>query len=385
MPGSIPRLAPRTVFGRPEADGIRDYLADHGGSRYAFYGYGKFATRDALDLFLAERPDASNVVLPAYLPPGIVEPFREAGLEPRYYPCDRRLRPEIDHIERLLDDRSLAVMVAQYFGHAQSRADVGAIRDLCGEYDVFLIDDNAHAPLSRTDGQLLGTFGDVGITSLRKLLPIPNGAVLFLNTDRLDEGDLTRAGVRDGYTAADYRYFARSLGRAVSDCPGLKQTLSTGRWLRAHGSGGSGGSSASSHKAASAEDDPRAIYEAAKEPMSRLSLRVIDRTDPIRVIALRRANYRVWDRAVRDLDGVRPVFPSLHDGVCPQYYPVIVDDPDDLGPLAGVGTSWPPLPREVDGNPDFGTENYLSTHLHTLPVHQGLDLRGLGRLQRNGR
>lgn len=381
MPGSTPRLTARSVFGPPRADGLCEYLAEHGDARYAFYGYGKVAARDALDLLLAERPTADNVVLPAYLPHGIVEPFREAGVEPRYYRCDRTLRPEIGDIERLLDAGSLAIMLTHYFGQPQSADDTAAVRGLCEEYDAFLIDDNAHAPLSRSDGRLLGTSGDVGITSLRKLLPIPNGAVLFLPNETLADERLPRSGIRERYTADDWHYCARSLGRSISDFPGVRHALSTVRWLQDHRPH-TPGPDRKSVGATGTIEDPREIYEAAKVPMSRLSARVLDRVDPTRVIAARRANYRIWDRAIRDLDGIQPVFPSLPDGVCPQYYPVLVEDPDDRGPLDSVGAPWPSLPREVEDAPEFGTANHLATHLYTLPVHQRLDLKGLGRLDR---
>lgn len=368
------------MFGRRNPDGIRHYFEEHGATRYSFYGYGKVATRDGIDVLLEGRPDADNVVLPAYLPYGIVEPFREAGLEPRYYTCDRKLRPDIDGIEDALDSGTLAVMFVHYFGQPQRHEDIDAIRERCREHGAYTIDDNAHAPLSTLDGRLLGTFGDVGITSLRKVLPIPNGAALFVTNDELDTSALSRSSVREGYTKADYRYCARSFGRALSGRPVFKQALSAIRWTN-----GNGGDEAAGyvHKA-DIEADPRDIYDATKVPMSRLSMHVIDRIDPNRVIAARRANYRAWDRAIRDLEGVEPVYDSLSEGTCPQYYPAIVDDPDDLGALAGVAKPWPPLPREVRDEPEFETENYLSSHLHTLPLHQGLDLRELGSISANG-
>jgi hypothetical protein len=378
MPGSNPRLTTRTVFGRPRTDGMRSYMTDHGASRYAFYGYGKLAVRDGLDLLSAERPGATNVVLPAYLPHGIIESFRDAGLEPRYYRCDRRLRPNLEDIERLLDEGSLAVMLTHYFGHPQPPEDVERMRTLCEQYDAFLIDDNAHAPLSTSEGRLLGTLGDIGITSLRKMLPIPNGAMLFVPNETLPKERLTRSGVRDRYTLDDYRYCTRSLGRSVSGYPVAQEALSTVRWIRI-----SGRRVAVDHKVADGGEDPREIYEDAKEPMSRLARRVFDRTDPHRVIAARRANYRIWDRAIRDIDGVEAVFSKLPDGVCPQYYTVFADDPKSLGPLAGISAPWPPLPREIRDNAEFETENYLATHLYTLPVHQELNLKGLGPLASN--
>ncbi|ADJ16308.1 DegT/DnrJ/EryC1/StrS aminotransferase [Halalkalicoccus jeotgali B3] len=362
------------MFGRARSDGVRSFFDDHGASRYAFYGYGKVAARDGIDVLLGERPEATNVVLPAYLPYGIVEPFREAGLEPRYYTCDRSLRPDLDRIEELLDSGSLAVLFVQYFGQPQRREDIEAITELAAEYDAYTIDDNAHSALSTLDGRLLGTFGDIGITSLHKTLPIPNGAALFLTNDALSGAELTRSAVREGYTKADYRYCTRSLGRSISDTPVLKRALSTFRRVNGHESDGT------NQVHTDSEADPREIYESTKGPMSRLVLHVLDRTDPIDVIAARRANYRIWDRTIRDLDGVEPVFESLAEGACPQYYPAIVADPDDLGGLAGIAKPWPPLPYELRDEAAFETENFLASHLHTLPVHQDLDLRNRASL-----
>ncbi|MFC6905073.1 DegT/DnrJ/EryC1/StrS family aminotransferase [Halalkalicoccus tibetensis] len=376
MTRSTPRLSPRTVFGRVRSASVREYLSEHGGARHSFYGYGKVAVRDGIDLLLEERPEATNVVLPAYLPYGIIEPFREAGLEPRYYGCDRGLRPDLDALEARLDSDSLAAMFVHYFGQPQARETIDAITELCSEYGAYTIDDNAHSVLSTLDDRLLGTFGDIGITSLRKTLPIPNGAALFLGNEALPADSLSRNEVRESYTRADYRYCARAFGRSMSGRPGFEQAISMLRWANDHRPYRTNGHV---HKS-DIEEDPHEIYESTKVPMSRLSMHVIERTDPLDVIAARRANYRVWDRELRDLNGVEPVFDSLSEGTCPQYFPVIVDDPDDLGPLSSVAKPWPPLPYEIRDDGEFATENHLSTHLHTLPVHQGLDLRDLGPL-----
>jgi hypothetical protein len=374
MTRSTPRLSPRTVFARKKSNSIQTYFEECGVTQYSFYGYGKVAMRDGIDVLSGEKPDATNVVLPAYLPYGIVEPFREAGLEPRFYTCDRTLRPDVDRIKELLDADSLAVMFVHYFGQPQSREDIAAIRELSAEYDAYVVDDNAHSALSTLDGQLLGTFGDIGITSLRKTLPIPNGAALFLTNSDLSDRPQKRSAIRDGYTKVDYRYCVRSFGRSVSGQPVFKHVLSTARWVEGRRLQKTNGQV----HANEIEANPREVYESTKVAMSRLAKHVIDRIDPIDVIAARRANYRIWDREIRDLDGMTPVFDSLAQGACPQYYPVVVDDTDDLGVLSRVGKPWPPLPRDIKDDDEFETENYLSSHLHTLPVHQGLDLRGLG-------
>ena len=45
----------------------------------------------------------------------------------------------------------------------------------------MLIEDNAHGHGGKYKGKLLGTFGDIGFSSLTKIYPIDFGGALFLN------------------------------------------------------------------------------------------------------------------------------------------------------------------------------------------------------------
>lgn len=84
-------------------------------------------------------------------------------------------------LEARTDDRTAAVISVDYFGFSQPAfADVDRVAADRGCYDV---EDNVHSPLSVVDGALLGTRGDLGFTSIRKLLSVTNGAVLYVTDD----------------------------------------------------------------------------------------------------------------------------------------------------------------------------------------------------------
>jgi dTDP-4-amino-4,6-dideoxygalactose transaminase len=354
MIGATPSLFDRSTA-RPGA-GIDAFLERYAPDvPYVRYGSGKAALRDALD---GVATPGGNVVAPAYLPPAVVEPFHELGLESRFYALEETLAPDVDDLERRIDADTVAVVSVEYFGFPQPGFD--RIAALADEYGCYHVDDNAHAPLSVADGTLLGTRGDLGVTTLRKLLPVPDGALLYLPDDEVraafTPSPLTGTADRIGTT--DCRFLATSM--AESTVGGLYRALEA----RLAGEG--------------ARAPPEALYDAAKVPMSRLSAAVADAADAESIRARRRENYRAWKRALAGRDDVTPLYGELPAGISPYQFPVRATDPasllatlEDCG-VAGAHT-WPRLRAAVRGNDDYETAGRLSRELVALPVHQGIE------------
>ena len=57
--------------------------------------------------------------------------------------------------------------MVHYFGQPQ---DISRFQQFCKQNDLILIDNNAHGHGGDIDGNLLGTFGEFGISSPRKNL-----------------------------------------------------------------------------------------------------------------------------------------------------------------------------------------------------------------------
>ncbi|SFB94075.1 dTDP-4-amino-4,6-dideoxygalactose transaminase [Halobiforma haloterrestris] len=349
----------RRRHGRPAG---LDSFFDRHARAFTYYGSGKVALRDGLAGVLEA---GQNVLLPAYLPDGVVEPLYELGLEPRYYAVRSTLAPDFADIEGRADGNTGAVVSVDYFGFPQpGLEEVAAIAADRGWYHV---DDNAHAPISRSEGRLLGTLGDLGITSLWKLLPVPNGAILYLTGDDVREGydpsDL--AGVRDGLGAADCRFVLKSfVGDLLESNAMLRHSVEA--ILAERGDGD-----------APAVGGPKARYERAKVRMSKLSMRIVEDSDPEKIRTARRANYRAWLDVLGGRADLEPVYDSLPRGICPQAFPVRAARPDAfLAELetAGIGAhTWPRLSDEVLEDPEYETATRLSREIVTLPVHQEIE------------
>ncbi|WP_222918364.1 DegT/DnrJ/EryC1/StrS family aminotransferase [Natrinema sp. SYSU A 869] len=342
--------------------GIDAFVDRHApGTMHTYYGSGKVALRDGL-AGLVEPGE--NVVVPAYLSPAVVEPLHELGLESRYYAIEASLAPDFDDLEARIDDDTAAVMSVNYFGFPQPGLD--RIAALTDEYDCYHIDDNAHSPLSVHEGTLLGTHGDLGITTLRKLLPVPDGAVLYRTGETVNEwfSPSSLAGRSDRIATTDCRFVATSVAESV-----LQISPSLHRSVEAVLADGADDSSSV---------DPVNRYEAAKVPMSKCSAVVADAADPDAIRTVRRENFRVWQRVLDDREDVTPLYEHLPAGISPYEFPVRATDSDsfraELGNLGVVGAhSWPTLREAVREDGTYETSVRLADNLVALPVHQGIE------------
>ncbi|WP_252698816.1 DegT/DnrJ/EryC1/StrS family aminotransferase [Natronosalvus vescus] len=338
-----------------------------------YYGSGKAALHDGLTTLVraaTAEPDTvetwENVVLPAYLPDAVVEPIVDCGLEPRQYAITDDLAPNFGDLEARIDDQTLAIMSVNYFGFPQPGLE--EVASLAARHDCYHIDDNAHGALSFDDGRLLGTRGDIGFTSLWKLLPIPDGALLYLSNPSVAEHfeGSALAGVEDTVHAADLQFVVKSLATGLLDA---NRTVKESVHRLVANNGLSGPAT-----------DPRRRYESSKAPMSRLSAYLVQEADPIEIRSARRSNYRAWASLFEKRPDVELVFESLPTGVCPHVCPVRTKHPTQLRRLLedyGVdGThTWPRLSANVRDNPDYETAHRLAAEVVVLPVHQHIDPR----------
>jgi dTDP-4-amino-4,6-dideoxygalactose transaminase len=82
--------------------------------------------------------------------------------------------------------RTKAIIAVNLFGHAARLAELKAI---ARQHRLFLIEDNAQAPLASEEHALSGTVGDIGVFSLNyhKHIHAGEGGVCVTNDDRLAE------------------------------------------------------------------------------------------------------------------------------------------------------------------------------------------------------
>lgn len=241
--------------------------------------------------------------------PGLtcLEVLEAVGAHPVFYPVD----PELN-VARDPGDwpKARAVIAVNYFGFPQPLA---SFRTYCERHGAVLIEDNAHGFFSRDeDGTWLGTRGDLGILSLRKTLPIPNGGALVIpHTSRFmppaQEAFDEEAGVT--WWARVKRHVRV---RAVRGGPTLLRVYgSTSRLMRGW------------IPPRRFSQDERCNETPLSKPCAALA-RSLTVVDPDQESERRRELFRAVDDLMTAC-GARPAFQKLSDGVVPWGYPFFAE------------------------------------------------------------
>lgn len=350
----------------------------------SYHASGKEALRVGLSLLPPSAGD--EVLLPSYLPNGVVEAVRAAGYAPRFHPVESMLAVDADAVERNLTDETAAVLAVQYFGFP--RSGLRELRETLRERGVALVDDSSHGPLSVADGRALGTFGDFGLASFHKPLDVPDGAVLYVDGDSpLVDADGSRTererrvgAAHAGPGAEDVRYYALAAGSELSRrVPTLRAPL-----RRAAAAVGRLASSDAEEGPPTTPDDSTPGWRGEMTWATRRALRT---TDPDRTRRTRRRIYHTWASASAEMPRVEPVFDEMPPGACPWMFPVRVDGDvdafvDRAGSRFGGVFPWPRLPRAVRESDDYPTANRWAASVVCLPVHRRVDQAAIRRFAR---
>jgi dTDP-4-amino-4,6-dideoxygalactose transaminase len=322
---------------------------------------------------LIERDRHVTVLAPDYNSGNEILAMQAAGARIHYCPVDRRMQLDPGVVERLCDRYHPDLLyVIHYVGWPQP---MPALVDLCRRRGMRLVEDCALSLLSGLDGRPLGSFGDWSVFCLYKTLPLPNGALLVQNTERLES--LTRLRLRRAGAAS---VAGRTAELLVQRMRGRANRVGAALQLAKRGLG----------RAANALDVRRANvgdigFDLGEVDlaMSGISARLLDRLDFSSIRRSRVENYRRLD-ALLDPKVVR-VFPELPEGVCPLFFPILVAD-KAAAARALQQRGIDALEFWNDGM-DPGCEmsadaRFLRAHVLELPIHQDLTPRQLAHVAR---
>lgn len=136
-----------------------------------------FATgRAALAAILrhAQREEcARTVFLPNYICSSVIEAVRLSEMDAVFYPVNSSLDVDVQNLFTAIEELSVppvAVVVVDYFGMSTCTSVIGAIKSFCPE--TVVIRDNVQSMFSMNQPGKQ----DYSFTSLRKWLPVPDGA-----------------------------------------------------------------------------------------------------------------------------------------------------------------------------------------------------------------
>lgn len=326
----------REIYRRPGIEtgwSLEEYC---NGGEIRYFSYGRHALHAALKSLGIGRGD--RILVPAFICRDILSSINSLGAIPVFYAVEKSLHIK-DSPGQLPDAR--AILAVNFFGFPQ---DMEPFRAYCSRTGAVLIEDNAHGLLSRDEtGKALGTRGDFGIFSLRKTIPMPNGAALVLNNRNIDCRMAPQIAFSNAPIPASFK-LKRVLGRLVPYTgiflPRLLTTL--GRKLRKLRTG---------HEIAPSPPDAETSLPENAAPCAGLA-HFLAQIDVARETERRRKLYLALDKVIRESGG-EPVFDVLPEYTAPYVFPfraqgeVLKAIGQRLGKLGLECHPWPDLPDAV--------------------------------------
>lgn len=335
---------------------------------------------------LGIRP-GDRVLVPTYHCATMVAPIAALGAEPVFFPVLPSGAPTIDAIERILDDRTRAIIVPHYFGLPTPMAE---LRRFCDNHNLCLVEDCAHAFFGLSDRHPIGSWGDYSIASLPKFFPVAGGGCLASWRRELLPRPLTPRRLTEEAKALAN---ALELGAHYGRFPGANSLINALFAIKD-----------------SARRATTPLLDIATQPA------VLDvdallgefRSDAIafarpttiswwlsrhygrlRLITRRRRNYQLLAELLDGCPNARVLRPDLPDQAVPYVLPLQVDNPDRYYQhirAAGVSlyrwdlVRWP-------GVPDFPHDvgGAWSHQIFQLSVHQDLCSRDIENIARTVR
>lgn len=360
---ALPTLWPSMLLSRPR--GAPPFPFEAPAVRFYY-----FARNAIWTLARVLTLDRGEVLAPAYHHGVEIEALLDAGAQVRFFRVGPRMQVDPDDVARLVDARTRAVYYIHYLGFPGPSS---ALRALCEERGLLLVEDCALALLSRDGERPLGTFGDAAVFSLYKSLPLPNGGALVLN------GPLPRGlpEAPEPPLASTLSHLASSLLSNLELRAGALGRAARGA-LRRAGRGAAGAAGLARVPTGTQHFD----RGCADLGMSAVAHRIALAQDFAAIVERRRRNFFLMLAQLREV--APPVFNELPPGVCPLFYPLRV--PDKLGVaerLRARGIETVDFWRR--GHPTcplgaFPDAEALRREVLEVPIHQDLGPPAMARL-----
>jgi perosamine synthetase len=315
-----------------------------------------------------------EILAPAYNCGSEVDALLSSELSVVFYKVDRRSTIDLSDLRKRITRKTKAIYITHYFGFPQP---ANAVKLVCAEYGLNLIEDCALSLFSTDGDNKLGSTGDISVFSFPKTLPVPDGGALVVNNPALEVGEWRlrapkRMPILRSMLPLVKASLLRGLSRRTLSYPLYRLLVAVQRAVR---------SSAKAVAADAWSKMPETYYysvEMTDRGMSLMTHRLLSRFDFMAIVEKRRANFRRYLELFSEASKITPLFRELPSGICPLHFPVIMDRRNQVcADLNDKGVDaipwWAGYHRNLSWN-EFDDARFLKDNLLALPVHQDLEV-----------
>ena len=325
-------------------------------------------------------PKDSLILVPAFVCNTVTDPLKQAGAKPVFYHVSENLMPDLNHAEELIKtcgQRKIKAMLwYHYLGFSHGMKEV---KQFCKQHNIYFIEDGAHAIPGGTQMNTKdcpGSWGDVSVFSIRKILPVLNAGALVINNKNL----MPKPKISWQEPQNSYLKILHSKEKLLCSLSTLsKDKIKASVLIKQHIT-----------YVEKLNSDKKLIRETMRNslknadsplknmaqplPPDSTSLQIIQNTKIITITQTRRNNFNTYLTQL----GEYSLFKNLPNNAVPLGFSILVPDRDEFRlRLAKKGvestTHWPAWLLPKGGKRGFTKEKYLADHLLTLPCHQDLN------------
>ncbi len=130
-----------------------------------------------------------KILMPAYIGEtdkdgsGVFDPVRETKVPYDFYKIKKDLSANMeDLVPKINSGKYKAVLIIHYYGFVQNNLE--DLCTLCKENGVILIEDCAHSFFSTFKGRNIGSWGDLSLFSIHKIIATSDGGYFKINNNR---------------------------------------------------------------------------------------------------------------------------------------------------------------------------------------------------------
>ena len=128
-------------------------------------------------IIFSKKNIKKKIYLPAYICDTVVYLLEEYQIDYKFYKINENLTPDIYDIKQMDTSNSIFLLV-NFFGFNMMTND---LKKLLIKNNMALIQDYAHSIFIDIEKNISSIYGDAFVFGLRKIFPLENGALLYLN------------------------------------------------------------------------------------------------------------------------------------------------------------------------------------------------------------
>lgn len=140
-----------------------------------FFNTGRSSIEYLYKSFDSSKNYKKSVLVPNYICDSVTDAIKRAGFECEYFKINSDLSINLKDLKKKITSETSSVFICHYFGTFLSNKEVKFLKEIQSN-GVTIIEDLSHALYTSNKEKI--AFGDYIVASIRKWLPIPDGAVL---------------------------------------------------------------------------------------------------------------------------------------------------------------------------------------------------------------